>query len=96
MSDGNFFTELAETRRKLWAESDGTLEGYAALCSRIAREAIAEDAAMHPGNQPASKRMPPRRRGERRTMYVCEGDAPGYGEGKTSGFARKGAEGDAV
>ena len=29
-------------------------------------------------------------------MCVCEGDAPRYSEGKTSDFARQGAEGDAV
>ena len=83
MSDGNFFTELAETRRKLWAESDGTLEGYAALCSRIARETIAEDAAGQTGKQNLTKRTPSHRmRGRREplaALWVHEGKAPEYG-----------------
>ena len=96
MSDGNFFTELAETRRKLWAESDGSLEGYAALCSRIAREAIAADAKKQAGKKTPGKVTPPRRR---RLVHgarcVCEGDAPKYGAGETSDLARDaGAEGE--
>lgn len=96
MSDGNFFTELAETRRKLWAESNGTLEGYAALCSRIAREAIAEDAREQAGKKTPGKRTPPRRRRlAHGAMMVCEGDAPKYGAGETSGSARNaGGEGE--
>ena len=83
MSDATFFTELAETRRKLWSESDGTLEGYVALCSRIAREAIAGDAAEQSRKQTKAVRTHPRRRRGQRAMRVCEGDAPGYGaEGK--------------
>ena len=81
MSDATFFTELAETRRKLWSESDGTLEGYAALCSRIAREAVAGDAAEQSRKQAKAVRTPPRRRRGQRAMMVCEGEAPKYGEG---------------
>ena len=93
MSNATFFTELAETRRKLWAESDGTLEGYAALCSRIAREAMAEDAAEPSRKQAKTVRTPPRRRRGQRAMVVCEGDSPEYGVGETSDLARKGGEG---
>ena len=81
MSDATFFTELAETRRKLWSESDGTLDGYAALCSRIAQEAIAGDAAEQSRKQAKAGRTPPRRRRGQRAMVVCEGDAPEYGAG---------------
>jgi hypothetical protein len=42
MSDENIFEELAETRRKLWGQSDGTIAGYAALCEKIALQARAE------------------------------------------------------
>lgn len=95
MSDGNFFTELAETRRRLWAESDGSLEGYAALCSRIAREAVAADAKEQAGRKVPDKRTPPRRRRKAHGPMMVREDAPGYGTGKKD-FARKGAEGDAV
>ena len=108
MSDENIFEELAETRRKLWAESDGTLDGYFRMCDRLGKEAhdrfLAEQAA-----KKAGRRMPPRRRKpEFADATAVHEDAPGYGEGlRTTGagprapggersdFAREtGAEGE--
>ncbi|MBQ7252172.1 MAG: hypothetical protein IJS32_06190 [Kiritimatiellae bacterium] len=38
MSDDPVLLELEETRRGLWAESDGTLAGYARMVDRLGRE----------------------------------------------------------
>ena len=97
MSDENLFEELAETRRKLWAESDGTLDGYFRYCSELGRKARERYLAKQAG-KPAGRRAPSRRRKQPEfadATMVSEGDAPGYGAGKTSDLARKGAEGDA-
>ncbi|MBP5788000.1 MAG: hypothetical protein J6Y19_09330, partial [Kiritimatiellae bacterium] len=97
MSDENFFEELAETRRKLWARSDGTIAGYAAMCERIAVE-DREKFLAGLERKPAGRHVPSRRRKGAEyadASVVRESPVPGYGEGKTSDLARKGAEGDA-
>lgn len=96
MSDENLFEELAETRRKLWAESDGTLDGYFRHCCEVGRKAR-ERYLAEQGGKPAGRRTPSRRRTQPEfadATMVREGEAPRYGE--TTDFARKGAEGDAV
>lgn len=95
MSDENLFEELAETRRKLWAESDGTLDGYFRMCDRLGWEArerfLAELAGKSAGRRVSSWR---RKGGEvADATMVREGPATGYGE--TSDLARKGEEGEA-
>ena len=98
MSDENLFEELAETRRKLWAESDGTLDGYFRMCDRLGWEARERYLAKQAG-KPAGRRAPSRRRKQPEfadATMVREGNAPRYGAGETSDLARKGEEGDAV
>lgn len=98
MSDENLFEELAETRRKLWAESDGTLDGYFRYCSELGRKARERYLAKQAG-KPAGRRAPARRRKQPEyadATMVREDESPRYGGGETSDFARKGAEGDAV
>lgn len=92
MSDENIFEELEETHRKLWAESDGTLDGYFRHCSEVGRTAhdrfLAEQTA-----KKAGRRTPPRRRKpEFADATSVHEDAPKYGE--TSDLAQKGAEGE--
>ena len=97
MSDENIFEELAETRRKLWAESDGTLDGYFRHCCKVGRQARDRFLAEQ-GGQPAGRRGPSRRRKGAEfadATVVCESPAPRYGAGETDDLARKGAEGDA-
>lgn len=84
MSDENLFEELAETRRKLWAESDGTLDGYFRYCSELGRKARERYLAEQAG-KPAGRRVPSRRRKGTEVAeatMVREGDAPRYGAGK--------------
>lgn len=100
--------EIEETRRKLWAECDGTMEGYSKHCEEVAREFRARVAAevarekaeerspAEKAGKVAGRRVPSRRRkGAEYTdaTVVCEGEGPRYGE--TGDSARKGAEGDA-
>ena len=87
MSDENFFEELAETRRKLWARSDGTIAGYAAMCERIALE-DREKFLAGLERKPAGRHVPSRRRKGAEyadATMVREGEAPR--SGKTRNFA---------
>ena len=103
--------EIHEARRKLWAECDGTMEGYSRHCEEVAREFRARVAAevarekaegrspAEQGGESAGRRVPSRRRKQPAfadATMVREGEAPRYGAGGTSDLARKGAEGDAV
>ena len=54
--------EIYEVRRKLWEESDGTLEGYSRHCEAVARDFRARVAAETAGKQGAAKRRPGVRR----------------------------------
>jgi hypothetical protein len=85
MNDDPVLLELEETRRELWAESDGTLAGYARMVDRIGQEYreefLAEQSGKRPGNPDYAE-----------AMCVREGDAPAYGE--TSDLARKGEKGE--
>ena len=97
MSDENLFEELAETRRKLWAESDGTLDGYFRHCCEIGRKARERYLAEQAG-KPGGRRVPSRRRKGAEVAdatMVRESPVPGYGTGEEKNLARKGAEGEA-
>ena len=97
MSDENLFEELAETRRTLWAESDGTLDGYFRHCCEVGRQARERFLAKQ-GGEPTGRRVPSRRRKGAEhadATMVCESPVPKYGAGKDDDLARKGAEGDA-
>ena len=61
MSDENIFEELEETHRQLWAESDGTLDGYFRHCSEVGRTARERFLTGQAGKK-AGRRTPPRRR----------------------------------
>ena len=82
MSDENLFEELAETRRKLWAESDGTLDGYFRYCSELGRKAR-ERYLAEQGGKPAGRRTPLRRRKQPEfadATMVREDSAPEWGK----------------
>ena len=89
--------EIYEVRRKHWLEAGETREGLRAYHERFARE------FREKGPDVLLRERLEARRRERAAdalagygaMMVCEGDAPGYGAGMESDFARKGAEGDA-
>ena len=87
MNDDPVLTELEETRRELWAESDGTLAGYARMVDRLGREYREAFLAEQAGKSAAIPDYSD-------AVCVCEGDAPEYGAGETSDLARKGAEGE--
>lgn len=86
MNDDPVLTELEETRRELWAESDGTLAGYARMVDRLGREAREEFLAEQAGKRPEI----PDCSG---AVCVREGEGPEYGEG-TSDLARTGEKGE--
>ena len=82
MSDENLFEELAETRRKLWAESDGTLEGYFRHCCEVGRQAR-ERYLAEQGGEPEGRRVPSRRRKQPEyadATMVRENSAPEWGK----------------
>ena len=69
MNDDPVLLELEETRRGLWAESDGTLAGYARMVDRMGREARERFLAGQGGKKggatpakPSRKRKAPARR----------------------------------
>ena len=97
MSDENIFEEIAETDRKLWEEGGGTMHGFLELCHRIAQEDHAKFLAEMEREKAAGTWTPEADAVPdcADAMCVREGDAPGYGAGKTSDLARKGVEGDA-
>lgn len=108
MSDENIFEEFAEVDRKLWEEGGGTVRGFLELCHRIAEEDhpkfVAEmerRKAEGTWKSPLDENWDEPAWGHAESpdytdaMCVGEGDAPGYGAGMESDFARKGAEGDA-
>jgi uncharacterized protein YciI len=78
--------EIHETRRKLWAECDGTMEGYSRHCEEVAREFRARVAAEMDREQAEEKAHVATLRdggaeGELAgcgAMAVCEGEAPCY------------------
>lgn len=90
--------EIHEARRKLWAECDGTMEGYSRHCEEVAREFRARVAA-EVAREKATEPWAPKADAvldHADAMCVKEGDAPKYGtEGEKSDLARKGEEGDA-
>ncbi len=69
MSYDPVFAEIEETRRKLWDECDGTLEGYSRHCEEVAREFRARVAA-----------EVERKRAEKRTYEEAQGDGGAEGE----------------
>lgn len=96
MSDENLFEELAETRRKLWAESDGTLDGYFRHCCEVGRKArerfLAEQAGKPDGWHAPSRRRKATEYAD--PMCVREGGAPRYGAGDARGSVQTGGEGE--
>lgn len=88
--------ELEETRRELWKESDGTLAGYARMVDRLGREERERFLAGQARESSKGTWTPETDAvaDYADAMCVREGDAPGYGEGKTSDFARKGGDGE--
>lgn len=97
--------EIHEARRKLWAECDGTLEGYSRHCEEVAREFRVRVAAEVARKNAAGTWTRAGTAGDGAAegagalvtdgaMMVCEGDAPGYGAGETRDFARKGGKGE--
>lgn len=86
MNDDPVLTELEETRRELWAESDGTLAGYARMVDRLGREYREEFLAKQAGKRPEI----PDCSG---AVCVREGDAPAYGA-ETQDSARTGGKGE--
>lgn len=118
MSYDPVLAEIEETRRKLWAACDGTMEGYSRHCEEVAREFRARVAAEVARKKATKTWTRAGTQGDgaaegagalsHGAMMVCEGEAPGYGDGlQTTGagprspsgmesdFARQGAEGDA-
>ena len=97
MSDENLFEELAETRRKIWQKAGGTVDGFFDYCHRYAQEDHARFLAEMEREKAAGTWTPEANAAPDYVDAMCvrEGNAPRYGEGKTSDLARKGAEGDA-
>lgn len=65
MNDKPVLLELEETRRGLWAESDGTLAGYARMVDRLGREYREQFLAGQAGKKGGTARKiskPPRKR----------------------------------
>ena len=88
--------EIHEARRKLWAESDGTMDGYSRHCEEVAREFRARVAAEVAREKAAGTWTPEADAVPdcADAMCVREENAPRYGEGETSDLARKGGEGE--
>ena len=78
--------EIHEARRKLWAECDGTMEGYSRHCEEVAREFRARVAAevareQAKGKAHAESQGDGDAEGELAgcgAMAVCEGETPDY------------------
>ena len=85
--------EIHEARRKLWAECDGTMEGYSRHCEEVAREFRARVAAevarekaegrslSEQGGMPEGRRVSSRRRKQPEfadATMVREESAPGW------------------
>jgi hypothetical protein len=107
MSNDNVLEEFAEVDRKLWEEGGGTIDGFFELCHRIAQEDHPKFVAEMERRKAEGTWKSPLDEGGEETawghaespdytdvMCVGEGDAPKYGAGETSDFARKGAEGE--
>lgn len=88
--------EIHEARRKLWAECDGTMEGYSRHCEEVAREFRARVAAEVAREKAAGTWTPEADAvaDYADAMCVREGEATAYGAGKTSDFARKDGNGE--
>lgn len=79
--------EIHEARRKLWAECDGTMEGYSRHCEEVAREFRARVAAEVARENAEGKVHAEAQREEGAegelagcdAMAVCEGEGSVYG-----------------
>lgn len=79
--------EIHEARRKLWAECDGTMEGYSRHCEEVAREFRARVAAEVARENAEGKAHAEAQRGGDAAgelagcgaMAVCEGEGSVYG-----------------
>ena len=100
--------EIHEARRKLWAECDGTMEGYSKHCEEVAREFRARVSAELAREQAEGKAESVKSSEAAGAMMVCEqGTGDGAEGGQTTGagprtpmgekadLAREGTEGDA-
>lgn len=92
--------EIHEARRKLWAECDGTMEGYSRHCEEVAREFRARVAAEVAREKAAGTWTPEADAVTEYADAVCvrEGEPPNYqttklADGETD-LARKGTEGE--
>ena len=90
--------EIHEARRKLWAECDGTMEGYSRHCEEVAREFRARVAAEVAREKAAGTWTPEALPDCADAMCVREGEPPNYqttklADGETD-LARKGGEGE--
>ncbi len=99
MNNDPVVEEIHEARRKLWAECDGTMEGYSRHCEEVAREFRARVAAEVAREQAEGKAQAEAQRVKgaevEGAMMVCEGEGKGYeAEGEKKDLARKCAEGE--